>query len=622
MDGWRWAARAAASGLFLLATAAHSGPSPKTELAEVVARYIAWRGGEAFRNETDDYYESADLKLFGVAGKLETWHTPDHWRTELHAPGMSAVSVVTAHGSWSTTINGQLVETPEAYLYAKREPQSAEAMEGKAGDTVALLGQEQLDGRAWQVVRVSYGDADTYDSFIDPATGELGAARVTEKGQQTFEHFGDWRWVKGAREPFMSREVSPAGDEKVGTVTRLDVDVAIDPALFARPKPGQQLVYAGGRSATDWIPFTGLDEGRIFVPLTVNGRAVTAILDSGAGTALLDSAFAASAALKPVGAVPLSGENAVGAGALIAGVEIGLDGATLKGMTVTTTDLRSLGVVQPVLMGEDIFRGAVVDIDFPGQRLALRDPASFRPPAGAIAVTLIHDGADELVPVSVEGGAPATFILDTGFPARAAHRAASGQGAEPAGRQAVGRHLGRRHRRLGAGPDRQPGTPQPRRRQLLQRAGDVLGRLAQRHLYRPGPGAAGHRPSQPLPGDRRLAGGTPLSDPGAGRGERAVPPRSPWRGLGVGRPGVAHHRRAVRQPRRARGPESRRDDRHGERPARRPRQQCRELAGWNAGDAGVARAAPHDDPDARRLLLTPALKPSGHSCVCHAREGA
>lgn len=416
MDGWRWAARAAASGLFLLATAAHSGPSPKTELAEVVARYIAWRGGEAFRNETDDYYESADLKLFGVAGKLETWHTPDHWRTELHAPGMSAVSVVTAHGSWSTTINGQLVETPEAYLYAKREPQSAEAMEGKAGDTVALLGQEQLDGRAWQVVRVSYGDADTYNSFIDPATGELGAARVTEKGQQTFEHFGDWRWVKGAREPFMSREVSPAGDEKVGTVTRLDVDVAIDPALFARPKPGQQLVYAGGRSATDWIPFTGLDEGRIFVPLTVNGRAVTAILNSGAGTALLDSAFAASAALKPVGAVPLSGENAVGAGALIAGVEIGLDGATLKGMTVTTTDLRSLGVVQPVLMGEDIFRGAVVDIDFPGQRLALRDPASFRPPAGAIAVTLIHDGADELVPVSVEGGAPATFILDTGFP--------------------------------------------------------------------------------------------------------------------------------------------------------------------------------------------------------------
>jgi hypothetical protein len=419
MRGWRRAAGVAILALGLAAAAAQAAPvqaPPSPTLAQVVARYIAWRGGEAFRNETDDYHESAELKLYGVAGTLETWHTPDHWRTELHAPGMSAVSVVTARGSWSTTINGQLVETPEAYRYAKREPQSAKAMEGKAGDTVSLLGEAQLDGRAWQVVRVTYDDADTYDSFIDPVTGELGAARVTEKGQLTFEHFGDWRWVKGAREPFMSREVSPAGDEKIGTVTRLDVDVAIDPALFARPKPGQQLIYAGGRDATDWIPFTGLDEGRIFVPLTVNGRAVTAILDSGAGTALLDSSFAANAGLKPVGAVPLSGENAVGAGALISGVEIGLGGATLKGVTVTTTDLRSLGVVQPVLMGEDIFRGAVVDIDFPGRRLALRDPARFRPPAGAIAVTLVHDGADQLVPVSVEGGPPAPFIMDTGFP--------------------------------------------------------------------------------------------------------------------------------------------------------------------------------------------------------------
>lgn len=414
MRSRRWAANAAA--LVLAAAAAHAAPAPTPTLAEIVAKYIAWRGGDAFRNETDDYHETSDLKLYGVAGTLETWHAPDHWRTELRAPGMSATGVVTARGAWTTTINGQVVATPDAYLYAKRDPQSARAMEGRAGDTVALLGEEQLDGRAWQVVRVTYGDADTYDAFIDPATGELGATRSTIKGQQTIDYPSDWRWVKGAREAFMTREVGPAGDVKVSTVTRLDVDVAIDPALFARPKAPQQLVYAGGRGATDWIPFAGLDEGRIFVPVTVNGHPVTAILDSGAGTAVLDSSFAVSAGLKQLGAVPLSGENAIGAGALITGLEIGLGGATLKNATVTTTDLRSLGVVQPVVMGEDIFRGAVVDLDFPGRRLALRDPAGFRPPAGAIAVSLVYDGADELVPLSIEGGPPAPFILDTGFP--------------------------------------------------------------------------------------------------------------------------------------------------------------------------------------------------------------
>ena len=422
MGSWRWTASVAVAALSFAATMAHAAPAPPAAQAQgptldqIVARYIAWRGGDAFRAETDDYHETSDVKLFGVAGRLETWHTPDHWRTELHAPGVAATAVITAEGAWTTTLNGQVVATPDAYHYAKREPQSAKAMEGKAGDTVSLLGQEQADGRAWQVVRVSYGDADTYDAFIDPETGELGAARTTEKGQQTFDRMGDWRWVKGSREPFMTREISTAGDVKIATVTRLEVDVAIDPALFARPQPAQQLAYAGGRNATDWIAFTGLEEGRILVPVTVNGRAATAILDSGAGTAVLDSSFAASGGLKPLGAVPLSGENAVGTGALIPGLEIGLGDATLKNATVTATDLRSLGVVQPVVIGEDIFRGAVVDIDFPARRLALRDPAGFRPPAGAIAVSLVVDGADELVPISVEGGPPATFIMDTGFP--------------------------------------------------------------------------------------------------------------------------------------------------------------------------------------------------------------
>ncbi len=421
MRGRRWAASAAAA-LALAATAGQAapapgpGPAPGPTLAEIVARYIAWRGGAAFRAEPDDFHAMADLKFFGVAGTLETWHTPDHWRTELHAPGVTAVGVVTPHGSWSTTINGQVVATPEAYRYAKRDPQSAKALEGEAGDTVWLLGPEQADGRSWQVVRVSYGDADTYNSFIDPQTGELGATRSTVKGQQTFDHLSDWRWVKGVRESFTTREVSPAGDEKVSTMSRLDVDAPIDPALFARPRSAQEIVYAGGRGSTDWIPFGGAEEGRIYLPVTVNGRAATAILNSGAGTAVLDTAFAVSAGLKQLGAVPLTGENAVGAGALIPGVELGLGGATLKGATVTTTDLRSLGVAQPVVMGEDIFRGAVVDIDFPGRRLALHDPASFRPPSGSIALPLVEDGGDELVPISVEGGPPALFILDTGFP--------------------------------------------------------------------------------------------------------------------------------------------------------------------------------------------------------------
>ena len=400
----------------LSASAAQAAPAAEPTLAQIVARYIAWRGGDAFRAEPQNAHNVSDLKLFGVTGTVETWRTPDHWRTDVHAPGMSVVAVVTAQGAWTTTLNGEVVATPDAYKYAKRDPQSAKALEGKDGDTVSLAGEEQLDGLAWQVVRVSYGDADTYDAFIDPATGELGATRTVEKGQQTVDHFNDWRWVKGIRYPFVTREVSPAGDEETATTTRIDVGDPIDAAVFARPNPARQLTYAAGANSTGWIPFTGLEEDRIYLPVTVNGQPTTAILDSGAGTELIDTSFAASVALKPMGALALSGENAVGSGALISGVQIALGGATLKDATVTTTNLRALGAPQPVLIGDDIFFGAVVDIDFPGRRLALRDPASFQPPSGAIVVQLVSDGVDQLVPISIEGGPTALFVLDTGFP--------------------------------------------------------------------------------------------------------------------------------------------------------------------------------------------------------------
>jgi predicted aspartyl protease len=57
----------------------------------------------------------------------------------------------------------------------------------------------------------------------------------------------------------------------------------------------------------------------------------------------------------------------------------------------------------------------VVDIDFPNHQVAFRDPTAFKPPRGAIAVTLMRDGDTRLAPLSLNGGPPALFIMDTGF---------------------------------------------------------------------------------------------------------------------------------------------------------------------------------------------------------------
>ena len=65
------------------------------------------------------------------------------------------------------------------------------------------LGTETRDGRPWGVIRVSFGDEDSYDAFIDPATGELDGCILENRKGRFWNSFYDWRVVDGVRVPFL-----------------------------------------------------------------------------------------------------------------------------------------------------------------------------------------------------------------------------------------------------------------------------------------------------------------------------------------------------------------------------------------------------------------------------------
>jgi hypothetical protein len=62
-----------------------------------------------------------------------------------------------------------------------------------------------------------------------------------------------------------------------------------------------------------------------------------------------------------------------------------------------------------------VLNETIVDLDLPHRRVAFHDPATYQPPAGAITVRLVRDGTTRLVPLSINGGAQALFLMDTGF---------------------------------------------------------------------------------------------------------------------------------------------------------------------------------------------------------------
>jgi predicted aspartyl protease len=398
------------------------GAAPAAPVRELVQRYIAWRGGEAFVR-MKGLHTAGAVDTAGLTGAFEDWQSDDAGRNTLDIGGVRIVQVITPRGSWTLNASGQVIDEPDAYKYAARDPLGADTLldtpRAKAKAVLAVTGLETADGHAWEVLRVRFDDADTYDAFIDPQTGALGLVRITEKGQTRTEHYSDWRMVGATRIAFTT--LVEAGDLGVQTlhVKTAEVDPTIDSALFTRPQGLARATFAGGAASTGWIDFATSGEDRVYLPVTVQGQEMTAIFDTGASASAVDAGLLTLLQRPASGAFPAPGENGVGEAGVAPGVDLSVGSLTLHGLTVAALDIFSMkaksGEPWTAILGDEVFNETIVDLDFPHRRVAFLAPAGYQPPPGALTVALARDGADHLVPVSLDGGPPALFVMDTGF---------------------------------------------------------------------------------------------------------------------------------------------------------------------------------------------------------------
>jgi hypothetical protein len=185
----------------------------------------------------------------------------------------------------------------------------------------------------------------------------------------------------------------------------------------AAPAKVAPLTFAPGTSSSGWLTFERFAGTRLFLPVVINGHPAVAMLDSGASATVLDRRFAASLGLKSQG--DLTGQGAGGSTAygVVHGVDLTLGDLTLRGSTAVAIDLsaveRQIGHPLTVILGGELFRDAVVDIDFQGHRLAFRDPAAYQAPKGVPAAALTPAGENQAIAAVVEGR-PAKLLFDLG----------------------------------------------------------------------------------------------------------------------------------------------------------------------------------------------------------------
>lgn len=175
--------------------------------------------------------------------------------------------------------------------------------------------------------------------------------------------------------------------------------------------------FANGAASSGWLPFEFFGETRIFVTARVNGRPTQVMLDSGASSTVLDRRFAASLGLVAKG--DLVGEGGGGSASYseLHGVTLTLGDLSLTTDAAVALDLApvetQVGHPLPVVLGGEVFRDLVVDIDFKGRRIAFRDPARFRAPQGAQLAAMTPSGENQAI-VAIVDGRPAKLLFDLG----------------------------------------------------------------------------------------------------------------------------------------------------------------------------------------------------------------
>ncbi|QSQ17107.1 retropepsin-like aspartic protease [Myxococcus landrumensis] len=407
-----------ALSLLLLPTA-----SKADALESLVARHLAWRGGEAFAR-LESIHSKGKSTIGGLHGPIESWsHREGRTRMEADYGVMRDAMAVTAEGGWKVNPSGQVEDASPTDARDARHRVALDfgtALRGGAGAKLAAQPDEQRDGRAWKVVRVTFGDEDLYDLFLDDADGALHGLRIREDNVTRFVRLGDWRQVQGVRMPFLEEEFTDNVDSDSRTVVEaLEVNVPLAPEVFARPEDTRKATFAKGRRSTGFMPFEFFNENRVYIPAQVNGRATPVLLDSGAAMTVVDAAYARELGLKVQGQIAAVGSGGQAQAQFASGVDITLGDLRLTGLTVVVIDLaevaRQIGHPLPVILGKEAFNQLVVDVDFPNRRIAFHESASFKAPPRAVRLPLVESaGGQRAVQLSIEGRPAVPVLFDVG----------------------------------------------------------------------------------------------------------------------------------------------------------------------------------------------------------------
>jgi Aspartyl protease/PDZ domain len=257
-------------------------------------------------------------------------------------------------------------------------------------------------------------------NYYDTSNFYLMKTIAKQPDTETKTTFSDYRPVNGILYAFAQRSVSePTGQIASTVFTLIETNIPVDTALF---EPPQQDItdyrFANGKSAEN-IPFQFIDN-HIYLYVMVNGRRSLWILDSGAGSTVIDSKYAAELGLKAEGNIKGQGAGNLVDVSFAVLPQFSIGGLEYDSQKVAVIDIAWLikkwvGFDVAGILGYDFLSRLVTRIDYANEKISFYRPDSFNY-AGSGTVLSAPVSQENMLhlPLTVDGKYGGLWNLDLG----------------------------------------------------------------------------------------------------------------------------------------------------------------------------------------------------------------
>lgn len=214
---------------------------------EVIARYVRAIGGKELLSKITTVYTEIKLNVMGNETiQKATMLNGKGFRQEMDMMGSNIVTCITDKGGWMINPfmgSTSATDMPEAQYKSSKDQMYLGGVfvnYAENGYKAESAGNEAVGNINAVKVKLTAPDNTSAVYFFDPETGYLvkSVQQVDMQGQQADNvmTFSDYKQVEGYSLPY-SLNMNIGGQfELTGTVTKVELNKPVDPAIFAKPQ--------------------------------------------------------------------------------------------------------------------------------------------------------------------------------------------------------------------------------------------------------------------------------------------------------------------------------------------------------------------------------------------------